>query len=443
MQLFFKNSQTIPPAPKSTQVKEHQWRTQWTLGYLAQNASTLEIRFRLLGIGCLPPCLSIQLRRGGDNQRNLAIDPVLSLSCSCFPIRKTNKTNATSPRIMDIIPDITLPATSFSDVDWTSLVDESTAMHVIHGGIEDSHGIYGACSHLQASWNIPIVWARAPAHLQDVLADLQAPKATCPRLLVCTDAGTVAASPATFDALIATKRATMVVAIPVESLPPRAVPYGKSSHVVALVLPSCRANPGGLSNAGKVYGFPGDIRALSDAVCALPHDIGLSWKAAWSTTPSYVSFSLPAKMTPAQGVVQRRFPWAGRALWAPTQAPSVIANIVAPRWCCMPPLQGHGAPIMLTPNRMRFQTGLSDADLRALRSKAAVAATNQDCHIITPENNVFPIRFQLASCIAVGTASDDDDAEAPSLIMEVPFVIPVKEPMVMQLTPTWAEIPEV
>lgn len=282
-----------------------------------------------------------------------------------------------------------------TEVDWTTFIDPTTKVHVVHGGLHDRHATYDCATHLQSSWQTGLVWADTVAHLQDLVRNRDRVKA---KLLVATCAEVIHQWPQGYDVLASSHTSTVLLSLPLDSINGKA--YSSRSDIVVIVLPSCRVDPSNLQALVDVYRFPSTAQTLGAYISVLPHGYGLTWKVGRSSSPTFVSFTstvtVPSRQ---QEEVDRAFWWTSTAAVhlgskqvpvGPFQAfPSGVASFTCS--ATLPPLR-------LDSNRIGLTVRMSKAELIVLRSNP-IASGPTDFHLLDDSGSVLPVQLTLGTCI--------------------------------------------
>jgi hypothetical protein len=281
----------------------------------------------------------------------------------------------------------------YAEADWMSIIHPGTRIHILHGGAADEHGVYECARHLQGVWGAGVVWAASREHMAAIVRAVEEGSALT-RLIVVASTAAIASYPTGYDALVRTAHVTVIVAAALATV--AGAPYSHSSHIVAVMLPSCRVDMDHVRSAAAVYCFPEDTVMLEQSLWSLPHGMGLAWTVGQGR-PLCVSFlEATAAHMPQQETVDRLFWWAAPA--RPRDGlPAFMTELVTTKGSPFYP--AHGVPPQrVGDNAIRICSSMDAGMLRQARSSPAACATACDFHIVARDGSVHPFTLALGAC---------------------------------------------
>lgn len=290
----------------------------------------------------------------------------------------------------------------YAEADWSAIVKPGTKIHILHGGTSDAQGVYECAQHLQRVWQAGVVCA---SNKDQVLAIVRAAEGGAnARLIVVISTETIAECPTGYDALLRMGHVTVLVAAALAQT--RGRPYSPSAAIVAVILPSCRADMEYVCAAAAVYCFPGAADMLEQSLWSLPHGMALAWPVG-SRAPLCVSFLAAGPPLPQQEAVDRLFWWAAPARPVPG-LPHTITDVVTTKGSPFYPTQGV-VPQRVAADRIRLRSSMDASMLMAARSDPEVCSRRCDFHIVDTDGAVHPCHLVLNACTEEWVRGEEDE----------------------------------
>jgi len=158
---------------------------------------------------------------------------------------------------------------------------------------------------------------------------------------------------------------------------------------------------------------------LEQALWSLPFSFGISWKLG-DVEAKHAIFSVCASV-PIQDKIDRMFWWAGQTRLLPyvSQVPPVMVELVSSHPSRLYPSVGF-VPQYINATTVRIRTNMDRSLLTTARSDPTMASQTCDCHFVTPERAVVPVRITIGNCIE--DEEVDKDSEEPIIYLTCPCV---------------------